>query len=105
VKFVYKRKDKIIYRFYGGISMEFLTSNITFTLNMLFIMTVVMNITLEGLGFEFNIFKIVTILLLVTCFLVLFIINSDYTGLYLFYLVVEIYIFFDNVYYLVKGQA
>ncbi|MGM0369838.1 MAG: hypothetical protein ACQEP9_05440 [Bacillota bacterium] len=85
--------------------MEFLTSNITFTLAMLFIMTVVMNITLEGLGFESNIFKIVTILLLVTCFFVLFIINSDYTGLYLFYLVVEIYIFFDNIYYLIKNQT
>ncbi|MBM7556201.1 Ca2+/Na+ antiporter [Halanaerobacter jeridensis] len=84
--------------------MEFLTSNITFALHMLFVITVVMNITLESLGFEVNIFKIITILLLVLCFFVLLVIKSHLNNLYWFYLIVEIYIFFDNIYYFIQYQ-
>lgn len=85
--------------------MEFLTSNVTFTLHMLFVITLVMNITLESLGFEANIFKITTVLLLVICFFALLIFENQLSrGIYWFYLLVEIYIFLGNIYYFIQYQ-
>ena len=96
---------KVYFLITGGDNMEFLTSNVTFTLHMLFVITLVMNITLESLGFEVNIFKITTVLLLVICFFALLLVEHQLSsGVYWFYLLIEIYIFLGNIYYFVQYQ-